>query len=235
MLKVGDIITLKNKEVSSAEHIIIGVSDGTICILMPSYAVATVDVIHRKVSLDEIESYVPRGESELRTFNLDLAEDINRPKITFDDLMDRVDGRSLQRVFREIDDRTLAGVLFSCKTKERVKKIKDNVSKNHFARLLDTIECGIGNTEYDVSIFVKIVRQLDEMGEIVIARDNEYNVDLEGSPVVETYSDGSVYEVPKPKSTFDVNKWFEEQQQLRKEREAKYIKDLADWKQSVGL
>ena len=230
MLKVGDIITLKNKEVSLAEHIIVAVSLNKKSVFILLTIGAKKGLMWDEISYDEIESYVPRGEKELIPFNPNLAEDIERLPITFDDLLDRVDGRSLQSVFREIDDRTLAGVLFACKTKERVTRIKDNVSKNHFARLLETVECGIGNTEYDVKTFVKIVHQLDEMGEIVVAREDE--------EFVEMYNDGSVYEQTpeqKEKRTFDINKWWAEQRKEREEREAKFAKDLADWKTSVGL
>lgn len=234
MLKVGDIITLKNKEVSAAEHIIVAVSINKKSVFILLTIEATKGFTWSEILYDEIESYVPRGESDSRLFNI-FADGIKYDGISFDDLIDNVDGKSLQRIFREIDDRTLAGVIFACKTKERVSKIKENVSKNHFARLLETIECSIGNTEYEVKAFVKTVRQLDEMGEIVISRDNETFVDIYNTPVVEVCSDGSVHETTKLKSTFDINKWFAEQKQIRKERDSKFAKDLSDWKHSVGL
>jgi len=98
--------------------------------------------------------------------------------LTFDDVFNCVEKRSLQSIFREIENVTLAGVLFSFQTPEEVEKIKNNVSKNHFQILLDYIKDGyfsnnaVELTQYREE-FMDKVKHLEMMGEIVVHRDDD--------------------------------------------------------------
>jgi len=142
-------------------------------------------------------------------------------KITFDEVIDLVDGRSLQSVFRQIDDATLAGVLYSLQTVERVEKIKKNVSKNHFDRLMDYINEGYFGTvverlEPHREKFMNNVRMLEEMGEIVVARrDNEESHEFR-------YVSGP---------TIDWEKYRQDQKKQLEEQDRR----VKEWKIKVGL
>jgi hypothetical protein len=103
---------------------------------------------------------------------------IQPPELTLDDVFNYVSGISLQTIFRDIDDQTLAGVLYSLNTPEEVNKIRKNVSKNHFMRLLDYIKDGYFGTvserlEPYREKFMNSVRQLEEMGMIVVEKDDD--------------------------------------------------------------
>jgi len=192
MFKVGDVVRLKiNSE--NREYPILAVSeDGKTVTLwheenanLKNINIEDLQIVFSRYEIEKRLDYLERKtgfhyEPYIPPEGFELAEPLPRIEWTFEDLVDLVDGRSLQRLFREIDDTTLAGVLYSCDTPERVNKIKKNVSSGHFSRLLDDIKLGIvSNSKIHVEEFVKVCRRLDEMGEIVIARGDEAFIDFD--------------------------------------------------------
>ena len=119
----------------------------------------------------------PEIEGRLRSYdlpdgafpNLNLADDIAIKTFTLEEAIDQIDGRSLQRIFREVEDHVLVCVLLALPTKELVQKMRKNISRNHFDRLIDDIKCGYGRAGSTEAIekFLKVIHMLEEMGEIV--------------------------------------------------------------------
>lgn len=136
---------------------------------------AQVRYLEKKTGYKYVEPQIGDQLTDCCLPGFELAEDIKRREITLEEVMTLVDDRSLQRVFREIDDITLSGVLYFLDTPEKVQRIKKNVSERHFDRLLDNVRDGwIGkNGSHHVESFLKAVRQLEEMGEIVMCRTRE--------------------------------------------------------------
>jgi len=150
-------------------------------------------------------------------------------RITFNEVMEAVDDRSLQRVFREISDSTLSGVLFSLKTKEQVDKIRNNVSKNHFRRLVDNVRDGWNwyNQASCIHDFMRVINQLEEMGEIVLSRGAEI---LYGFYDEKSFTKEEFDQIQKDRE----KRWEEyriEQEQKRIEKE----KEVVEWFKHVGI
>jgi hypothetical protein len=154
-------------------------------------------------------------------------------KYTFDEFMEFVSAFSLQRIFREVEEDVISAVLWSCKSKELVDKMKKSMSKNHFTRLVEDIENygGVWNQEELVSKFMKTVRMLEEMGEIVMARqeDDSIQVDL-------------FCTVPRPMTPEErkiqndrIQAFTDSHKKEREEARAKKDKEVSDWKKQVGI
>ena len=70
--------------------------------------------------------YVPRNPS------VEVASDIIRRDITFDDIMNRVDTKSLQRIFNELSNGFLGQIMFSLETQEQLDTIRKAISVRRF-------------------------------------------------------------------------------------------------------
>ncbi|MFO8060241.1 MAG: flagellar motor switch protein FliG [Bacillota bacterium] len=132
-------------------------------------------------SLVSILNQVDRGTEksilgQLESSDEELAEDIRKRLFTFDDIAG-IDDRSLQRVLREVDlhnDMPLALKASSDQVKE---KIFANISDRGAETVQEDMEylgpVRLSSVEEAQQRIVNVVRQLDEKGEIVIARGSE--------------------------------------------------------------
>ncbi len=155
------------------------------------------------------------------TFPTGAFPNLNVKKPTLEDTIRAIDGRSLQRIFREVDESVLSTVLYSLKEKDLVDKIRNNLSRNHFNRLIQNIKDGIGSsgTESAADQFLRVVRQLDEMGEIVVSRDGETDVPFDyrtpGVPVNEVVD------------------WLKEYKERERVRREEFNRQVAEWLKMV--
>lgn len=153
---------------------------------------------------------------------------IQRLIISFEDVIDKIDSRSLQRLVREVDEGTLTGVLYSCDTKERVENFRKSVSKNHFERLLNNIKDGyVSHPQSCADKFIHVCRQLEEMGEIVVCRSDEYI---------------PVFPEPKPETPEEKearikasNERWERYMKEAEERGKRKQEEVQTWLKKVGL
>ena len=110
-----------------------------------------------------------------RSENPELADEIKKRMFVFENLV-TLDDRSLQRVLREVDMKDLAlalrtasedvsNRLFKNLSKRAVDMLKEDISLMGPVRLRDVEEAQ--------QKIVNVIRQLDESGEIVIARGGE--------------------------------------------------------------
>jgi flagellar motor switch protein FliG len=108
----------------------------------------------------------------------DLAEEVKRLMFVFDDVM-QLDNRTVQKVLSDVDTKDLALAL-----KGAAEEVKDHVLKNMSKRARQTIEeemefmgpVRLKHTEEAQQKIVNVIRQLEEMGEIVVARGGEEEV-----------------------------------------------------------
>ena len=115
---------------------------------------------------------------KLEETNPDLADEIKRLMFVFDDLL-LIDDRSIQRILREVDQKDL--ILALKGAGEEVKgKILKNMSQRARALILEEMEVmgptRLKNTEEAQQKIVNTIRQLEEMGEIVVSRGGEEEV-----------------------------------------------------------
>lgn len=125
----------------------------------------------------EVLNRVDRSTERTITENLEienpeLAEEIKRLMFVFEDIV-MIDDRSLQMVLREVDQKDLALAL-KATNGEVADKIFKNMSKRAADMLREEIEfmgpVKIRDVEEAQQKVVNVIRQLEEKGEIVIAR-----------------------------------------------------------------
>ncbi len=115
---------------------------------------------------------------KLEESNPELAEEVKRLMFVFDDLIN-LDNRTIQQVLREVDAKDLALALKGAK--EEVKELLlKNMSSRAKAMILEDMEVmgpvRLKHAEEAQQKIVNVVRQLEEMGEIVVARGGEEEV-----------------------------------------------------------
>jgi flagellar motor switch protein FliG len=115
---------------------------------------------------------------KLEETNPDLADEIKRLMFVFDDLL-LIDDRSIQRILREIDQKDLILALKGAGEEVKAKILK-NMSQRAKALIMEEMEVmgptRLKNTEEAQQKIVNTIRQLEEMGEIVVSRGGEEEV-----------------------------------------------------------
>jgi len=162
-----------------------------------------------------------------------IRDSIVEPKdFTVQEAIGTFDPRCLQGIFREMDDDILSGVLYSLKTKELVQRMKENLSKNHLLRLLENLSFGVADfwAEDCCGKFIKTIKQLESMGEIVVHRDSDEEVYL-NSPDGYVKPTEEEIEARRRAQTERWEKFKEEDRQRR----AKQKEDYENWLLEVGL
>ena len=109
---------------------------------------------------------------DLEVENLELAEEIKKKMFLFEDIV-KLDDKAIQRVLREIDNNSIALALKGVK-----QEVQDAILRNLSSRLADMIKedmefmgpVKIKDVEEVQQQVVDKVRELEERGEIVIAR-----------------------------------------------------------------
>jgi flagellar motor switch protein FliG len=111
----------------------------------------------------------------LEPANPQLAEEIRRLMFTFDDIA-RLDDRSMQRLLKEIDQKELARALKAA-AENVAQKVFGNLSERAQTMLRQEIEylgpVRLKDVEDAQGKIVRIVRALEEAGEIVVLGRNE--------------------------------------------------------------
>lgn len=111
----------------------------------------------------------------LEPANPQLAEEIRRLMFTFDDLS-RLDDRSMQRLLKEVDQKELARALKAA-SENVASKIFTNLSERAQTMLRQEIEylgpVRLRDVEEAQGKIVRIVRALEEAGEIIVMGKNE--------------------------------------------------------------
>jgi len=152
-------------------------------------------VLEKKLSTLSSEDYTTAGgvESIVEILNLvdrasekqiiealededpELAEEIKKRMFVFEDIV-MLDDRSIQKVMREVDSQELAKALKSVDT-EVQDKIFKNMSKRAATMLKEDMEymgpVRLKDVEEAQQKIVSIIRHLEDVGEIVIARSGE--------------------------------------------------------------
>jgi flagellar motor switch protein FliG len=112
---------------------------------------------------------------ELEVMDPDLAENVRNMLFVFEDIVKLPDA-SIQRVLREVDSKDLARALKGS-NEEVAETIYRNMSKRASDMLNDEIKymgpVRLKDVEESQQRIVQIIRQLDESGEIIIARGGE--------------------------------------------------------------
>lgn len=114
----------------------------------------------------------------LEEVNPELAEEVKRLMFVFDDLV-ALDNRTIQQILREVDAKDLALALKGAK-----EEVKDHILKNMSSRAKAMIQedmdvmgpVRLKHAEEAQQKIINVVRQLEEMGEIVVARGGEEEV-----------------------------------------------------------
>jgi len=131
-------------------------------------------------SLVNILNKVDRGTEkhileELETYDAGLAEEIRKRMFIFEDIV-TLDDSAIQRILREIDTKDLALALKGVDT-EVSERIFKNISKRGAEMLREEIEymgpVRLRDVEEAQQRIVAVIRQLDETGEITLARGGE--------------------------------------------------------------
>ena len=107
------------------------------------------------------------------SYNEELAEEIRNRLIVFEDIV-KLDSRSIQRVLKEIDNKDLTIAL-----KGTTQEVKDVIMNNISTRLRDMLNedleymgpVRIKDVEFAQQKIVNVIRHLEEVGEIVISRN----------------------------------------------------------------
>jgi flagellar motor switch protein FliG len=112
---------------------------------------------------------------KLEETNPELAEEVKRLMFVFDDLIN-LDDRTIQQVLREVDGKDLSLALKGAK--EEVKShILKNMSSRARAMIMEDMDVmgpvRLKHSEEAQQKIVNVVRQLEEMGEIVVSRGGE--------------------------------------------------------------
>jgi flagellar motor switch protein FliG len=112
---------------------------------------------------------------KLEESNPELAEEVKRLMFVFDDLIN-LDNRTIQQVLREVDAKDLALALKGAKEEVKEHLLK-NMSTRAKAMIVEDMEVmgpvRLKHAEEAQQKIVNVVRQLEEMGEIVVARGGE--------------------------------------------------------------
>ncbi|MTI86009.1 MAG: flagellar motor switch protein FliG [Firmicutes bacterium] len=112
---------------------------------------------------------------ELEVMDPDLAENVRNMLFVFEDIV-RLPDASIQRVLREVDSKDLAKAIKGS-NEEVAETIYRNMSKRASDMLSDEIKymgpVRLRDVEESQQRIVQIIRQLDESGEIIIARGGE--------------------------------------------------------------
>lgn len=115
---------------------------------------------------------------KLEETNPDLADEIKRLMFVFDDVL-LIDDKSIQRILREVDQKDLILALKGASEEVKAKILK-NMSQRARALILEEMEVmgptRLKNTEEAQQKIVNTIRQLEEMGEIVVSRGGEEEV-----------------------------------------------------------
>ena len=115
---------------------------------------------------------------KLEETNPDLADEIKRLMFVFDDVL-LIDDKSIQCILREVDQKDLILALKGAGEEVKAKILK-NMSQRARALILEEMEVmgptRLKNTEEAQQKIVNTIRQLEEMGEIVVARGGEEEV-----------------------------------------------------------
>lgn len=126
-----------------------------------------VDRTTEKTILDSLEEEEP-----------ELAEEIRKRMFVFEDII-LLDDRSIQKVLREVDSKDLAMALKTA-SEEVSARIYKNMSKWAAEMLREDIEymgpVRLRDIEETQQKIVAIIRRLEDMGEIIIARGGEDEV-----------------------------------------------------------
>ena len=115
--------------------------------------------------------------SELEEDDQELAEQIRAKLFTFDDVV-KLDDKALQQIFRKIDPLTLALAMKGPQlTPEALSRIRGNLSERVITMIDEEMEVmgAVRSSQINgaQSTIVRIARQLDAEGIIVIAREGE--------------------------------------------------------------
>ncbi|HEY5583592.1 MAG TPA: flagellar motor switch protein FliG [Ruminiclostridium sp.] len=128
-------------------------------------------------SIVDILNSVDRGTEKfimetLEIEDTDLAEEIKRRMFVFEDIL-TLDGRSIQRFLREVDNNQLAVALKGA-TEDVQKLIFSNMSKRLTEMIREDLEfmgpVRLKDVEEAQQKIVNIIRKLEDAGEIVISR-----------------------------------------------------------------
>jgi flagellar motor switch protein FliG len=115
---------------------------------------------------------------KLEETNPDLADEIKRLMFVFDDVL-LLDDRTIQQILREIDSKDLVLALKGA-SEECKSKILKNMSTRARQMILEDMEVmgpvRLKTTEEAQQKIVNVIRQLEEMGEIVVARGGEEEI-----------------------------------------------------------
>jgi flagellar motor switch protein FliG len=115
---------------------------------------------------------------KLEETNPDLADEIKRLMFVFDDVL-LIDDKSIQRILREVDQKDLILALKGAGEEVKAKILK-NMSQRARTMIIEEMEVmgptRLKNTEEAQQKIVNTIRQLEEMGEIVVARGGEEEV-----------------------------------------------------------
>lgn len=126
----------------------------------------------------EVLSQVDRGTEKTILESLDvqdpeLAEEIRRRMFVFDDIV-LIDDRSVQRVLRDIDLQDDLPLALKGASDEVTEKIKKNLSSRAAEMLEDNLQylgpVRLRQVEEAQQKIVNMIRQLEDEGEIVVAR-----------------------------------------------------------------
>lgn len=112
---------------------------------------------------------------KLEESNPELAEEVKRLMFVFDDLVN-LDNRTIQQVLREVDAKDLALALKGAKDEVKEHILK-NMSSRAKAMILEDMDVmgpvRLKHAEEAQQKIINVVRQLEEMGEIVVTRGGE--------------------------------------------------------------
>lgn len=115
---------------------------------------------------------------KLEESNPELAEEVKRLMFVFDDLV-ALDNRTIQQILREIDAKDLALALKGAKEEVKEHLLK-NMSSRAKAMIQEDMEVmgpvRLKHAEEAQQKIINVVRQLEEMGEIVVARGGDAEV-----------------------------------------------------------
>lgn len=115
---------------------------------------------------------------KLEESNPELAEEVKRLMFVFDDLV-ALDNRTIQQILREIDAKDLALALKGAKEEVKEHLLK-NMSSRAKAMIQEDMEVmgpvRLKHAEEAQQKIINVVRQLEEMGEIVVARGGDTEV-----------------------------------------------------------
>ena len=112
---------------------------------------------------------------KLEESNPTLAEEVKRLMFVFDDLI-VLDNRTVQQILREVDAKDLALALKGAKEEVKEHLLK-NMSTRARAMIMEDMEVmgpvRLKNAEEAQQKIINVVRQLEEQGEIVVARGGD--------------------------------------------------------------